>query len=67
MVTDHAVRKQSEGVGGVAVKLARSFHADTASAVRVVHEDKFSSVGVGFFYRWELSCLGSVRFVLLAA
>jgi len=66
MVTDHAVRKQGEGVGVVAVKLSRPLHADASPAVGMVYEDKLAPVGMGFFNRRELSRFGSVRLLFLA-
>jgi hypothetical protein len=59
VVADYAIRKQSEGMGVVSVKFARSLDADTASAVGVVYEDELAAVGVGFFNRWELSRFGT--------
>ena len=64
VVTNNAVGKQGERVGVVAIKFPRSLHADTSPPIGVVHEDKFAPVGVGFFYRWEFSILGTVWFTL---
>ena len=55
VVADYAIRKQSEWMGVVSVKFARSFDSEAATAVGVVYEDEFAAVGVGFFNRWELS------------
>ena len=64
MVADHAVRKQGERVGVIAVKLARSLHPDASASVGMVNKDKFTSVGVGFFKGWEFAFLGTKWFTL---
>jgi hypothetical protein len=43
----------------VPVKLARALHAETASPVRVIHEDEFTPVGVRIFKRRELAGFGA--------
>ena len=44
VVADYAIRKQSEWMGVVSVKFARSFDAEAAPAVGVIYEDELASV-----------------------
>tara|TARA_B110000438_G_scaffold101768_1_gene100664 strand:+ start:21 stop:209 length:189 start_codon:yes stop_codon:yes gene_type:complete len=44
VVADYAIRKQSEWMGVVSVKLARSFDPEAATAVGVVYKDELASV-----------------------
>ena len=37
--------------------LSFPLYADTSSPVGMIHKDKFTPVGVGFFNRWEFSRL----------
>jgi hypothetical protein len=64
VVADYAIRKQSEWMGVVSVKFARSFDPEAATAVGVVYEDELAAVGVGFFNRWELSRFGAEGFFI---
>ena len=43
----------------IAVKLTRPRHTEAAAAVRMIDEDKFATVSVGFFQRRELTSFGA--------
>ena len=59
MITDHAIGQHGEGVRIVAEKHARSLHANAAAPVRMIHENKFTVVGVRLFQRRKLSRFGA--------
>jgi hypothetical protein len=61
VITHDAVGQHGEGMRVVAEKHARSLHADAATAVRMIHEDEFATVGVRFFQWRELARLRGGR------
>ena len=64
VVADYAIRKQSEWMGVVSVKFARSLNAEATTAVGVIYEDEFAPVGMGLFQRWKLPRYGPEGFFL---
>ena len=59
VIADDAIGKQGEGVWVVAEEHPGRLHSDAASAIGMIHEDKFASVGVRFLQGGKLPCFGT--------
>jgi hypothetical protein len=62
MIADDAVGKHGEGMGIISVKLARSFYANAAATVGVIHKNKFAPIGMGLLDRGKLPWFGAEDF-----
>ena len=63
LIPHDAIRQHRKRLRIVAVELPCPFHTNAATAVGMVHEDEFSAIGVSFFQRGKLACLGTEGFV----
>ena len=48
MIANNAIRQHGEWMRIIAEKHAGSLHTDAATTIRVIDEDEFTTVGVGF-------------------
>ena len=62
VITDNAVGEHGEGMRRVSEILARTLHADAATAIGMIHEHQFAPIGERFFQRWKLPRLGAEGF-----